>query len=368
MIELSYGRMLYCHDMKKGKTILVTGSAGLIGSEAVRFFAEKGFRIIGIDNDARKYFFGPSASTSWNRLKLEKEIKNYIHYNTDIRNQKKIEEIFKVHKLDLIIHAAAQPSHDWAAKEPLTDFTINALGTHILLEMFRRFAPEAVFIFTSTNKVYGDNPNKLPFQELEKRYELPKDHHYYNGIDEKMSIDDTTHSIFGVSKTAADLMVQEYGRYFGLRTGIFRGCCLTGPAHSSAQLHGFLAYLVSSITKGIEYTIFGYKGKQVRDNIHSYDVANIFYHFYQNPKVGQVYNLGGSRYSNISILEAIDKIEQIIGKKAKIKYNNKNRIGDHIWYISDMSKFKKHYPKWEQTYNSDRILEELCRFAISHEK
>lgn len=350
--------------MRGKKAVLVTGSAGLIGSEAVRFFYEKGVKVIGIDNDARKYFFGDSASTLWNRRKLKNEIKSYTHYNVDIRNQKKIEEIFKINKIDLIIHAAAQPSHDWAAKEPLTDFTINALGTHILLEAFRKFAPEAVFIFTSTNKVYGDNPNKLPLKELETRYELPKDHFYYNGIDEKMSIDNTTHSIFGVSKAAADLMVQEYGRYFGLKTGIFRGGSLTGPAHSAAQLHGFLAYLVNSITKGVEYTIFGYKGKQVRDNIHSYDVANIFYHFYQNPKKGQVYNLGGSRYSNISILEAIDKVEQIIGKKAKIKYNNKNRIGDHIWYISDMSKFKTHYPKWKYTYNLDRILEELCRFAI----
>ncbi len=351
----------------KVKKALITGSAGLIGSEAVRFFAKKGFKIIGIDNDARKYFFGISASTLWNKLKLQKEIKDYAHYNIDIRNQKKIEEIFKVHKFDLIIHAAAQPSHDWAAKEPLTDFTINALGTYIILEAFRKFTPEAVFIFTSTNKVYGDNPNKLPLIELETRYELPKDHPYYNGIDEKMSIDDTTHSIFGVSKTAADLMVQEYGRYFGLRTGIFRGGCLTGPAHSSAQLHGFLAYLAGSIAKGNEYTIFGYKGKQVRDNLHSYDVANIFYHFYQNPKAGKVYNLGGGRYSNTSILEATEKVEQITGRKAKIKYNPKNRIGDHIWYISDMSKFKNDYPDWDYTYDCDQILEELCAFTLAHQ-
>lgn len=354
--------------MKSQNVVLVTGSAGLIGSETVRFFAKKGFKIIGIDNDSRKYFFGPSASTAWNKQKLIQEIKSYTHYNIDIRNQKKIEEIFKVHNFDLIIHTAAQPSHDWAAKEPLTDFTINALGTQIMLEAFRRFTPEAVFIFTSTNKVYGDNPNKLPLEELETRYELPKEHQYYTGINEAMSIDDTIHSIFGVSKIAADLMVQEYGRYFGLRTGVFRGGCLTGPAHSSAQLHGFLAYLVSSMVKGAEYTIFGYKGKQVRDNIHSYDVANIFYHFYQNPKAGQVYNLGGGRYSNISILEAIEKVEKITGKKAKIKYNPKNRIGDHIWYISDMSKFKNDYPDWDYTYNCDQILEELCAFALAHNR
>lgn len=352
----------------RGKTVLITGSAGLIGSEAVRFFADKGFKIIGVDNDARKYFFGPTASTAWNKRKLKKEIKNYSHFDVDIRNKKKIEDIFKNNKFDLIIHTAAQPSHDWAAKEPLTDFTINALGTLILLETYRKFAPDAVFIFTSTNKVYGDNPNKLPLKELKTRYELPKDHHYYIGIDENMALDDTTHSIFGVSKTAADLMVQEYGKYFGLATGIFRGGCLTGPAHSVAQLHGFLAYLVSAIVNDLEYTIFGYKGKQVRDNIHSYDVVNALYHFYQNPKKGEVYNLGGSRYSHISVLEAIEKIERILGKKAKVKYNPKNRIGDHIWYISDVSKFKKHYSKWDYTYTSDKILEELCKFALEHKK
>lgn len=351
---------------KKKKKVLVTGSAGLIGSAAVRFFAERGFDVLGIDNDSRKYFFGPSASTSWNKKKLQKEIKNYVHINIDIRDQKKIEKVFKDNKPDLIIHTAAQPSHDWAAKEPMTDFTINALGTLVLLEAYRKFTPDAVFIYTSTNKVYGDNPNKLPLKELKTRHELIKSHKYYNGIDETMSLDDTTHSIFGVSKAAADLMVQEYGRYFGLKTGVFRGGCLTGPAHSSAQLHGFLAYLVSSIAKEEEYTIFGYGGKQVRDNIHSYDVVNAFYHFYLKPKKGEVYNIGGGRHSNISVLEAIQKVEKILGKKAKIKYNSKNRKGDHIWYISDMSKFKQHYPKWEYTYTSDKILEELCKFALTH--
>lgn len=350
------------------KLVLVTGSAGLIGSEAVRFFANKGFKVIGIDGDLRKYFFGPAASTLWNKNKLKKEVKDYVHINADIRNQKKIEEIFKNNKIDLIIHAAAQPSHDWAAKEPLTDFTINALGTLIFLEAFRKYAPGAIFIFTSTNKVYGDNPNKLPLKELKTRFELPKEHKFYKGIDESMSLDDTTHSIFGVSKTSADLMVQEYGRYFNLKTGVFRGGCLTGPAHSGAQLHGFLAYLVSSIVNEQEYTIFGYKGKQVRDNIHSFDVVNAFYHFYLNPKKGEVYNLGGSRYSNISVMEAVKKIEKITGKKAKVKYNSKNRIGDHIWYISDVSKFQKDYPKWEYTYDSNKILEELCAFAQKYKK
>lgn len=351
---------------KNKKIVLITGSAGLIGSEAVRFFAKKDWRVIGIDNDSRKYFFGPSASTAWNKKKLEEEIKNYTHFNIDIRDEKKVKEIFKKYKLDLIIHTAAQPSHDWAAKEPLTDFTINALGTLILLEAFRKFAKDAVFIFTSTNKVYGDNPNKLPLRELEFRYELDESHKYYQGIDESMSIDDTTHSIFGVSKASADLMVQEYGRYFNLKTGIFRGGCLTGPAHSSAQLHGFLAFLVNCIANEKEYSIFGYKGKQVRDNIHSYDVINAFYHFYQKPTRGEVYNLGGSRHSNISILEAINKIEQIIGKKAKTKYVPKNRIGDHIWYISDVSKFKNHYPNWDYVYDSDKILEELCSYTLKY--
>lgn len=352
----------------KKRVVLVTGSAGLIGSETVRFFAKKGFKIIGIDNDARKYFFGPTASTSWNKNKLKEEIKDYVHHNLDIRNKEKIDDIFKNNTINLIIHAAAQPSHDWAAEEPLTDFTINALGTHILLEAFRKFCPDAVFIFTSTNKVYGDNPNRLPFKEEETRFELPKTSKYFNGIDESMSLDQNTHSVFGVSKTSADLMVQEYGRYFNLKTGIFRGGCLTGPAHSSAQLHGFLAYLVKCIAAYETYTIFGYKGKQVRDNIHSYDVVNAFYHFYLNPKKGEVYNIGGSRFSHISILEAIKKIEKILGKKGKIEYNPQNRIGDHIWYISDVSKFKKHYPKWDFSYTSDQILEELCKFAISHQK
>lgn len=349
--------------MANKRKVLVTGSAGLIGSEAVRFFATCGFGVIGIDNDARKYFFGPSASTTWNKKRLINEVKNYTHYDIDIRNKKTIEELFKGNKIDLIIHAAAQPSHDWAAREPLTDFTINALGTLILLEAFRKYSSDAVFIFTSTNKVYGDNPNKLPLKELTTRYELPINHKFYKGIDESMSLDNTTHSIFGVSKTSADLMVQEYGRYFNLKTGVFRGGCLTGVAHSAAQLHGFLAYLVSSIVNQKVYTIFGYKGKQVRDNIHSFDVVNAFYHFYKKPRIGEVYNLGGSRYSNISVIEAIEKIEKICGKKAKIKYEPKNRIGDHIWYISDISKFKSHYPKWQFIYDSNKILQELCQFA-----
>jgi len=342
------------------KKALITGSTGLIGSEAVSFFVGKGFKVYGVDNDMRAYFFGKEASTKWKLAKLKEEISDYQHYNIDIRDEKKIKNIFKKNKFDLIIHAAAQPSHDWAAKEPLTDFSVNATGTLILLENFRKYCPEAVFIFTSTNKVYGDTPNRLPLIEKKTRWELPKKHRYYQGIDETMSIDDSLHSLFGASKIAADVMVQEYGKYFGLKTGVFRGGCLTGPAHSGAQLHGFLAYLAKCIASGKKYTVFGYKRKQVRDNIHSYDLVNAFYHFYKKPRKGEVYNIGGSRYSNISMIEAIEKIEKILGKKANIEYIDQPRKGDHIWYISDVSKFKSHYPNWDFKYNIDEIIKELC--------
>ncbi|MFH1506878.1 MAG: NAD-dependent epimerase/dehydratase family protein, partial [Candidatus Omnitrophota bacterium] len=303
-------------------------------------------------------------STKWNIKKLKNELKgNYRHYDSDIRNIKEIEYILRKENPEVIIHAAAQPSHDWAAREPFTDFTVNANGTLALLEGARKFAPDSVFIFTSTNKVYGDSPNRLPLVELDKRYELPKEHLYYQGIDESMSIDYSKHSLFGASKVAADILAQEYGRYFGLKTGIFRGGCLTGPAHSGAELHGFLAYLVKCIATGNKYTIFGYKGKQVRDNIHSFDLVNMFWHFYQNPRPGEVYNAGGARHSNISVLEAIEKIEKILGKKAIYEYKEANRIGDHIWYISDVSKFKAHYPQWDFKYDIDKILEEICKFG-----
>lgn len=340
---------------------LITGSAGLIGSEAVKFFSERGFEIVGIDNNMRQYFFGAEASTDWNRQQLEKNYSNYHHHNIDIRNNEAVAEIFKNNKFDLIIHTAAQPSHDWAAKEPFTDFSVNANGTLVMLENYRQHCPEAVFIYTSTNKVYGDTPNNLPLVELETRYEIAESHPYYkNGIDESMSIDQSKHSIFGASKLAADVMVQEYGRYFNLHTGVFRGGCLTGPAHSGTQLHGFLAYLVKCIATGQKYTIFGYKGKQVRDNIHSHDLVDMFWHYYQKPRVGEVYNAGGARHSNVSMLEAISKIEKILGKKAVTEYSETNRSGDHIWYISDVSKFKAHYPDWDFKYGIDDILEEIC--------
>lgn len=349
---------------KSSRKVLVTGSGGLIGSESVEFFIEKGFKVIGIDNNMRQYFFGDSGSTLWNSKRLQKRYtKDYTHLVIDIRDEKLIEKLFKEHHFDLVIHTAAQPSHDWAAKEPLTDFSINATGTLIMLENFRRHSPEAVFIFTSTNKVYGDRPNSLPLREYKTRYDLPKSNSGYAGIDESMSIDDCLHSVFGASKVAADVMVQEYGKYFGLHTAAFRGGCLTGPKHSGAVLHGFLAYLVKAISQGITYNIFGYKGKQVRDNIHAHDLVNAFYHVYKNPRQGEVYNMGGSRFANVSILEAVDKIESILGKKAKIKYSDKPRRGDHQWYISDVSKFRAHYPKWDYAYNIDQTLEEICTFG-----
>jgi len=341
---------------------VITGSAGLIGSESVYFFSEKGFKIVGIDNDMRKYFFGEEASTTWKAVILKEKFPNYKHFNEDIRDLDAMEKIFTEYgtRIKLIIHTAAQPSHDWAAKEPFTDFTVNANGTLVLLEMARRYCPEAVFIFTSTNKVYGDAPNHLDLIELETRWELQNSHPYAaRGIDESMSIDYNKHSLFGASKIAADILVQEYGLYFDMKTVCFRGGCLTGPNHSGAQLHGFLAYLMKCALTGEQYTVFGYKGKQVRDNIHSYDLINMFWHFYQNPRKGEVYNAGGSRYSNCSVLEAISACERISGKKVNWTYTETNRIGDHIWWISDVSKFKNHYPDWGFKYNLDEIFNQL---------
>ncbi len=351
--------------------VLVTGSAGLIGSESVKFFCEiceKGFTVVGIDNNLRSFFFGDDASTQWNRDRLiERYDDQYIHYDTDIRNEQTIAEIFKKYSSDisLIVHTAAQPSHDWAAKDPYTDFTVNANGTLVLLENTRQHCPQAVFIFCSTNKVYGDTPNSLPLSEEELRWEIDPNHPYHKGIDESMSIDNCKHSLFGASKVAADILVQEYGRYFEMKTASFRGGCLTGPSHSGTQLHGFLSYLMKCTMTGKPYEVYGYKGKQVRDNIHSYDLVNAFYHFYQNPRVAQVYNIGGSRYSNCSMLEAIQKSEQIAGKKLDWKYVETNRSGDHIWWISDIGKFKGHYPDWNLTYNIDDILSQIYQQNVS---
>lgn len=347
---------------------LITGSTGLIGSESVAFMADKFDLVIGIDNNLRAYFFGKDGSTDWNKDRLTNEFQNYKHYVADIRNVDELKPIFEKYSTDikLIIHAAAQPSHDWAAREPFTDFTVNANGTLNLLEMTRLNCPEAVFIFTSTNKVYGDNPNYLPLIELETRWEIDTEHPYYkNGIDEQMSIDHTKHSLFGASKVAADVLVQEYGRYFGMKTGVFRGGCLTGPNHSGAQLHGFLSYLMKCAITGTSYTIFGYKGKQVRDNIHSYDLVNMFWHYYQNPKTGEVYNAGGGRHANCSMLEAIKLCEELSGNTMNYTYSEDNRIGDHIWYISDLSKFKAHYPSWNWTYDLKQTMSQIHDSMLS---
>ncbi|MFH0918062.1 MAG: NAD-dependent epimerase/dehydratase family protein [Candidatus Omnitrophota bacterium] len=341
--------------------VIVTGSCGLIGSETVSFFAAKGFEIIGIDNNMRKSFFGADGSIIWNKQRLQKQHKNYYHYSVDIRNPGKINSIFKKYNQDiaLIVHAAAQPSHDWAAKDPKTDFSVNATGTLVLLEATRQFCPQAVFIFTSTNKVYGDTPNRLPLIEKDKRFEIASDHKYYKGIDETMSVDNCLHSVFGASKLAADIMTQEYGRYFGLKTGVFRGGCLTGPAHSGAELHGFLSYLVKCAVTKRKYKIYGYLGKQVRDNIHSFDLVNAFYHYFRNPRCGEVYNIGGGRFANVSVLEAIQMCEQLTGGKFNYEYIDTNRIGDHIWWISDLSKFRSHYPDWQYKFGIEETIKQI---------
>ena len=347
--------------------ILITGSTGLIGSAACFFYLKENQPVVGIDNDLRSYFFGKNGSNKWKEKILKKD-KNYKHFSIDIRNKKKIFDIFKKYKKKIksIIHTAAQPSHDWAAKEPFTDFEVNANGTLNLLEAFRTYCPEASFVFTSTNKVYGDRPNYLPLKEKKLRYELSKKHPFYKrGINETMSLDQTTHSIFGSSKVSADILVQEYGRYFNLKTATFRGGCLTGENHSGAQLHGFLSFLVKSIIHDKNYSIFGYKGKQVRDNIHSADVISAFHEFIKKPKSGgKVYNIGGGRDNSCSILEAISLIEKISGKKSKYKILKSNRIGDHIWWISDNSKFKKDYPKWNVNVSLNQSLRQMVEFEL----
>jgi CDP-paratose 2-epimerase len=341
---------------------VITGSAGLIGSEAVRYFAGKSMHVVGIDNDMRKYFFGTEASTEWMRKHLEATIADYQHFSIDIRDQAAILELFRRFGQDisLVIHTAAQPSHDWAAREPLTDFSVNATGTLNLLEATRQFCPEAPFIFTSTNKVYGDSPNALPLVEQESRWELDKSHKFAeHGITEEQSIDHSLHSIFGASKLAADVMVQEYGRYFGLKTACFRAGCLTGPNHSGAQLHGFLAYLMKCNVTGTRYTVFGYKGKQVRDNMHSTDLVRAFDRFFQAPRSGVVYNIGGSRFSNCSMLEAISMAQQISGREMNWEYGAENRKGDHVWWVSDIRKFQSHYSGYELKFDNLAILREI---------
>ena len=341
--------------------VIITGANGLIGSEAVKFFADKFDEVVGIDNNMRKYFFGEEGSTEKNKALLLKEVSNYIPYEADIREYTALENIFNRYggEIKLIIHAAAQPSHDWAAKEPFTDYHVNSTGTLNMLELTRLFCPNAVFIFTSTSKVYGDNPNYINLIELEKRWDVSPSSFYHHGFPETFSIDNTKHSLFGCSKVSADIYVQEYGRYFGLKTALFRPGCLTGSRHSSAELHGFLSYLAKCIVQEREYRIFGYKGKQVRCNIHSYDVCTAFWEVYKDPKYGEVYNLGGGRESSCSILEAIELIEKVSGKTAKITYVPENRIGDHIWWISDISKFQKDYPEWKIKYSLEDIIVDI---------
>lgn len=344
--------------------VLITGSGGLIGSEAAAYFAANGAQVIGIDNDMRSYFFGADASTRRNIGRLTEKLgARYIHYDVDVRNLPALRQIFKDHSrgCGAIIHTAAQPSHDWAAREPQTDFAINANGTLNLLELAREHCPETPFLLTSTNKVYGDTPNGLPLVELERRFELEETHSYYDGIPETMPIDQSMHSIFGVSKLAADILTQEYGRYFGMPTACFRGGCLTGPNHSGTQLHGFLSYLMKCAVTHRPYSVLGYKGKQVRDNIHSYDLVRMFDEFIRSPRRGEVYNAGGSRLSHCSVLEAIDLCGEITGQAVEWRYVEKHRAGDHKWWISDIRKFRGHYPKWNITLRAKDILEEIYK-------
>jgi CDP-paratose 2-epimerase len=343
-------------------TALITGSAGLIGSEAALYFGGLGFDVVGIDNDMRRYFFGEEASTSWNVDRLLNQLgEGYEHADIDIRDRDAVVKLFERlgTTVDLVIHAAAQPSHDWAAKEPFTDFDINAVGTLNVLEAARRHCPDAVFIFTSTNKVYGDKPNELPLVERESRYEIEPSHAYYDGITEDMSIDSCLHSLFGASKVAADVLVQEYGRYFGMATACFRGGTLTGPSHSATELHGFLAYVMRCTMTRSHYKVYGYKGKQVRDAIHSNDLIRAFHEFFKKPRVAEVYNIGGGRFSNASVLEAIRLSEEIAGAQLEWSYTESNRIGDHIWWIGSNGRFEQHHPEWKLEYGVERILREI---------
>lgn len=339
--------------------LLITGSSGLIGSEAVVYFDRMGFAVTGVDNNMRADFFGPKGDTTWNQQRLLSECKNFQHETLDIRDRLAMDALFTRRKFDLIIHAAAQPSHDLAAKRPLDDFDVNAGGTLNLLEACRQHCPEAVFIYMSTNKVYGDGPNYIPLKELDTRWDYA-DSRYEHGIAEDFSVDQCLHSLFGVSKLAADVMVQEYGRYFGMKTGVFRGGCLTGPHHSGVELHGFLNYLMSVAMRQGTYTVFGYKGKQVRDQIHSHDVIEAFWKFAQKPRPGEVYNLGGGKGNAASLLECVEMIDKQTGRRPQLVYQEQNRIGDHICYYSDLRKLQAHYPDWKLTYTLPQIIAEMA--------
>ena len=344
--------------------VIITGSGGLVGSESVKFFSKKFSKVIGIDNDMRSYFFGKSASVKKNVIFLKKNFKNYYHYNLDIRNFIKLKRIFIKYKnkISFIIHCAAQPSHDWAASEPLVDFSVNATGTLNILENTKLSCPKAKLAHLSTNKVYGDRPNKLPVLEKKQRYEIKKNNKFYNkGINESMNIDDCKHSLFGASKLSSDIYCQEYSKYFGLKIGIFRGGCLTGPLHQGTELHGFLNYLIKAAKENKTYNIFGYKGKQVRDNIHSKDVVSALWEFYKTKNNSGVYNMGGGRKNSCSIIEIIDILKKKYGIKLKYKITRKNRIGDHIWYISDMTRFKQKHKNWKIKKPLDKIIHEMVK-------
>ncbi|HYZ22783.1 MAG TPA: NAD-dependent epimerase/dehydratase family protein [Rhodopila sp.] len=341
---------------------IVTGSGGLVGAEAARFLAHKGFEVVGIDNDLRDRFFGEAASTRPMSAALQREIPSYHHVEADIRDADALDRLFSRYgrRIELVIHAAAQPSHDWAASAPAVDFAVNATGTLNLLETTRRHSQTAVFAFCSSNKVYGDTPNRLPLQERETRWEIAEAHPFAeHGIDESMSMDQSLHSLFGVSKCSADLLVQEYGGYFGMRTACFRCGCITGPGHAGAEQHGFLAYLVKCAVTGQPYTILGYGGKQVRDNIHSADLVSAFWHFFMRPGVAEVYNMGGGRFSCCSVIEAIGMIEAQSGRPMRTSYQPANRPGDHIWWISDVRRFANHYPQWRLTRTTEAIIGEI---------
>lgn len=347
--------------------VLVTGSNGLIGSEAVTFFDQMGCSVTGIDNNMRADFFGPKGDTSWNQQRLESQCKHFTHYAIDIRDRQSVLHLFKTTPVDLVIHAAAQPSHDLAASRPFDDFDVNAVGTLNLLEGCRQYCPDAVFILMSTNKVYGDGPNRIKLKEYETRWDYA-DTAYEHGIAEDFPIDQCLHSLFGVSKVAADVLTQEYGRYFGLKTAVFRGGCLTGPCHSGVALHGFLNYLVLTALQENPYTIFGYKGKQVRDQIHSIDVIAAAWLFAQNPRPGEVYNMGGGKDNAASVIECVDLVEQLSGKRPKLSYSKENRIGDHICYYTDLRKYQSHYPEWKLTKSLDQIIEQIVQGAYDHNR
>jgi len=346
-------------------TLIVTGSSGLIGSESVTYFESRGWRVHGVDNNMRRDFFGPDGDTTWNLNRMRASTRHFVHHAVDIRDRAAVRELWETVNPDFVIHCAAQPSHDLAASRPFDDFDVNAVGTMNVLEATRLVRPDAVFCHLSTNKVYGDAPNELPLTELDTRWEYarPEDFH---GIRETMRIDQCKHSLFGASKVAADIMVQEYGRYFGMKTACYRGGCLTGPAHSGAELHGFLAYLIKCGVSGRPYRVFGYQGKQVRDNIHSLDVCRALEMFYAHPRQGEVYNLGGGRGNSVSVREAIAKAEAVTGKKMTWEYIDQHRSGDHICYISDLTKMKAHFPDWDITKSLDAIFEEVARAAASH--